>query len=386
MLLSSGVVWRHHSLEDFHAECPGGDARLQRRIVEELDDALDWLESLGAEPLTRETRQPAARSAAATTRARSRTCSSALPATCGWRSRSARRRSWPPAASAPGWPASAGCCCAPTPGARATGSTTGVARGAAVTAGMDEFYGRALPAQRGGGRVRRRPRSSTRATRSCSTTRAATSARRPWHESDLVQRLPGGRAWYVVDARALRQPCESERWPTWSRPRGPREATSGRRRSFRSRCRQSPKLVEPPFLAVRVHAAVTHTIGGLRIDDRARVLDADGRRSPACWPRAPTRAASSPAATAAASPPRSSSAASPPRRRSLTALWDVSGSDPVVSAGRALHSPAACRLRPPIGTCRGQDPTCPSRTCRSRRAACRRSGGGRRAAATGRAC
>ena len=25
MLLSSGVVWRHHSLEDFQAECPGGD-------------------------------------------------------------------------------------------------------------------------------------------------------------------------------------------------------------------------------------------------------------------------------------------------------------------------------------------------------------------------
>ena len=25
LLLSSGVVWRHHSLEDFHAECPGGE-------------------------------------------------------------------------------------------------------------------------------------------------------------------------------------------------------------------------------------------------------------------------------------------------------------------------------------------------------------------------
>ncbi len=38
----------------------------------------------------------------------------------------------------------------------------------------------------------------------------------------------------------------------------------------------SPKLAEPPFLAVRVYAGVTHTIGGLRIDDRARVLDRDG--------------------------------------------------------------------------------------------------------------
>ena len=68
----------------------------------------------------------------------------------------------------------------------------------------------------------------------------------------------------------------------------------------------SPKLVEPPFVAVRVYAAVTHTIGGLRIDERARVLDADGRPVAGLWPRAPTRAASSPAATAAAWPPRSS--------------------------------------------------------------------------------
>jgi predicted oxidoreductase len=42
----------------------------------------------------------------------------------------------------------------------------------------------------------------------------------------------------------------------------------------------SPKLVEAPFLAVRVHAAVTHTIGGVRIDARARVLDGGGTPIP----------------------------------------------------------------------------------------------------------
>ena len=47
MLLSSGVVWRHRSAEDFRRECPAGDPALQLRIVEEFDDALDWLESLG---------------------------------------------------------------------------------------------------------------------------------------------------------------------------------------------------------------------------------------------------------------------------------------------------------------------------------------------------
>jgi predicted oxidoreductase len=37
---------------------------------------------------------------------------------------------------------------------------------------------------------------------------------------------------------------------------------------------ESPKLAKPPFAAVNVAAAVTHTLGGLRIDDQARVLDA----------------------------------------------------------------------------------------------------------------
>ena len=52
MLLSSGVIWRYASSSEFRAECPGGDAELQRQVHERLDDALDWLESLGA-PVTR---------------------------------------------------------------------------------------------------------------------------------------------------------------------------------------------------------------------------------------------------------------------------------------------------------------------------------------------
>ena len=35
--------------------------------------------------------------------------------------------------------------------------------------------------------------------------------------------------------------------------------------------------------AVRVAAAITHTIGGLRIDDRARVLDGDGSPVAGLW-------------------------------------------------------------------------------------------------------
>ena len=58
MLLSSGVIWRYRSFEDFRAECPGGDPALQRVIVEQLDEALEWLESLGAEVTERETGNP----------------------------------------------------------------------------------------------------------------------------------------------------------------------------------------------------------------------------------------------------------------------------------------------------------------------------------------
>src|SRR6059058_3137751 len=58
MLLSSGVVWRHLEWEAFRAECPDGDPALQRLIWERLDAALDWLLSLGAEPMWHDTENP----------------------------------------------------------------------------------------------------------------------------------------------------------------------------------------------------------------------------------------------------------------------------------------------------------------------------------------
>ena len=58
MLLSSGVIWRHRTLDGFRAECPGGDPALQQVIVEQLDEAIEWLESLGAPVLEHETGNP----------------------------------------------------------------------------------------------------------------------------------------------------------------------------------------------------------------------------------------------------------------------------------------------------------------------------------------
>ena len=55
MLLSSGVVWRHRDFERFRAECPRGDERLQRLVFDGLDDGIEWLERLGAHPVERGT-------------------------------------------------------------------------------------------------------------------------------------------------------------------------------------------------------------------------------------------------------------------------------------------------------------------------------------------
>src|SRR5215216_3184861 len=58
MLLSSCVVWRYLDLESFRAECPGGDAGLQRAVIDRLDAGLAWLRSLGAPVVWEETGNP----------------------------------------------------------------------------------------------------------------------------------------------------------------------------------------------------------------------------------------------------------------------------------------------------------------------------------------
>src|ERR1700747_2282125 len=118
MLLFSCVVWRHLEWDRFRAECPGGDERLQRLIWERLDDALGWLESLGAKPLRRDTENPV-------------TIRPGHDPRAGRRARSSSRRRfrrtlslpccWQPEASQGGSPASVAFSSARTRGARETG-------------------------------------------------------------------------------------------------------------------------------------------------------------------------------------------------------------------------------------------------------------------------
>ena len=58
MLLSSGVVWRYRSFEDFRRECPDGTPELQRLVHERLDADLAWLGRLGARVVARSTVNP----------------------------------------------------------------------------------------------------------------------------------------------------------------------------------------------------------------------------------------------------------------------------------------------------------------------------------------
>jgi predicted oxidoreductase len=109
-----------------------------------------------------------------------------------------------------------------------------------------------------------------------------------WSEVELPQALAraGGRGWLAVDGRAL---CERVR----ERSIADMVAVAAELGAEVRRAEavgdlalplpDSPLLREPPFTAVRVRAGVTHTLGGLRVDDEARVLRADGGAVPGLY-------------------------------------------------------------------------------------------------------
>jgi succinate dehydrogenase/fumarate reductase flavoprotein subunit len=149
-----------------------------------------------------------------------------------------------------------------------------VASGAASTDGMDEFYGRAMPApparwgepefvdhaqlygrfatvlDEQGGRISHN--------------------RDDWSENGLVQEIArrGGRAWYVVDPDDLG-----------------RKTPYGTIADAIHRVREAGGTVEDRNGTVAVHvvAAVTHTIGGVAIDKRARLVDGSGTPIPGLY-------------------------------------------------------------------------------------------------------
>jgi succinate dehydrogenase/fumarate reductase flavoprotein subunit len=256
MLLSSCVVWRHLEWEQLRAECPGGDEQLQRLIWERLDSALAWLESLGAEPLWSDTENPLTTGrryepgeltrllveAAGEVDLETPLAADAEPpvllATGGFGGRLARERDLLLRAN---------------PWSEGDGLDFAVERGASTTAGMDEFYGRVMPAPPA--RIReedfvplaqlygREARVFTDEWSEITPRRVA------WHENDLAQMI-GRRGWYCV------------------------HETNDRIEA--ARAAGGTVIDQELGHAVHVAAAVTHTIGGLQVDTEAGVVGVDG--------------------------------------------------------------------------------------------------------------
>jgi succinate dehydrogenase/fumarate reductase flavoprotein subunit len=287
MLLSSCVVWRHRRFEDFRAECPGGDAVLQRLVWERLDDAFAWLESLGAPVLSRETGnpltsgwrfEPRGLTGALMRSARDVRLESPLPAdaeapvvlaTGGFQGSAELVRRFLSPAGGPVLRAN--------PWSTGDGLAFAVERGAGLSSGLDEFFGRAMPAPPARIAERDFVRLSQVYGRYAlvldETGEEVVEDDVAWHEVDLVQeiaRRPSARAWFVVDESTL---------DVRVRDRTVAEMVVAARAAGGTVLRASELPVELPssyVYAVHVAPGITHTIGGLRVDERARVLRDDG--------------------------------------------------------------------------------------------------------------
>jgi fumarate reductase flavoprotein subunit len=289
MLLSSCVIWRHRTWDEFRSECPGGDELLQRLVFERLDEALAWLRHLGAPVVWEETGNP-------------RTIGSRFDPRGLTEMLAARAaeieleigglRDAPTVLCTGGFAASSGLVTryvAPAaslrlranPWSTGDGLEHAVAQGGALTAGMDEFYGRNMPdaawdetqlvsaSQLYGRFARIFDEDGFEFFRAEDVS---------WSETNVVQataRRPQARAFYVLDAHALSQRV---------RDRSVADIVEAAPAEARVELEDLP--FAPPVgavEAVRVIASITHTVGGVRVDDRARVLRADGASIDGLW-------------------------------------------------------------------------------------------------------
>ena len=277
MLLSSCVIWRFREWDDFRAECPNGDEALQRVVWERLDDAIAWLESLGAPVVEHETGNPRTIGKRFDPRGLTDTLVRVVDDV-----RLGETAAEPEILATGGFQGNAELVgehihpggslrLRANPWSAGDGLRHALARGAELSAGLEEFYGRNMPdadfsegefvplAQLYGRFARvYNERGDEFFPGDVS-----------WSENDLVQataQQPGARAWYLLDDDALAQ--------------------SVRERKVADIVALAPTRVDPselPFatpsesrVAVRVRPGITHTIGGLRIDEQARVVGTDG--------------------------------------------------------------------------------------------------------------
>jgi fumarate reductase flavoprotein subunit len=272
MRLSSGVIWRHRDFERFREECPDGDERLQRLLFERLDADLDWLESLGASVVARETGNPLTSG----TRFDPDRLTSALVEAAG-----GIRLSEPLTEPPEGVPlilATGGFAASrellrehvtpeaehaflrAAPGSTGDGLRIGLAAGASASAGLGEVYARAMPAPP----ARIEPGDLVRLSQLYATHAEVTNERgeryetRTWSETDVARwqlRQPRARAWFRVPA---------ERLPERVRERTVAEMVEA------AEAAGAPVRRGEDDVTVETVAGVTTTLGGLAIDENAR--------------------------------------------------------------------------------------------------------------------
>jgi len=275
MLLSSGVVWRYREWERFREECPGGDPSLQRLVWELLGDALAWLESLGAPVVARETGNPATEGVRFDPRGLTESLARrageirlreplvelsgnapVVLATGGFQGdRALLRRFVTPEADS--------LLLRANPWSTGDGLRLALERGAGLSDGMDEIYGRAMPAPP----ARVTPETFASLAQVYARHATVRNARgdvyeaRTWSEVDVVRwaaSQPGARAWYHVRNEALGERV--------------RDRTVGEMveaaRSAGARVAERDGGVE-----VEVVAGITQTLGGIRVDERARAAE-----------------------------------------------------------------------------------------------------------------
>jgi fumarate reductase flavoprotein subunit len=350
-VLSSGYVWSYSDMPTFRREAPGGDAALQGLILERLCPSLDWLESARGALLSRETGNPLTFGArfnpeqtvaALVDRVRDSggeiltgTALEALLENAAGRitgvqatSSIAQKEYWADAVIL----ASGGFAANPdlvgrhiigAPGrmlVRAHPRSTGdgflaaLERGALPSAGLNEFYGRNLPAPPAEFTSERFVEVSQLYGRHAVTVNAHgeryADEGADWSETALTRATahqPGLYAWYILDAAGLRARVRERtagEMVEVARNTGgtvietaslqglvdelgandvPRDtvlhtleeynaAIAAGRETSPPRTGPAKPLREPPFVAVKVAPAITHTAGGLAVDSGCRVL------------------------------------------------------------------------------------------------------------------
>jgi succinate dehydrogenase/fumarate reductase flavoprotein subunit len=261
MLLSSCVIWRYRTFEEFRAECPGGDEELQRVVFDGFDEALEWLVSLGPEVVWEETTNPRTtgkrfhprRLTEALVRAAGDVrLEQELPperplllATGGFAVRYAREHRLLVRSN---------------PWSEGDGLDLAREHGASTAGDLDEFYGRAMPAPPArieeDDYVRLSQLWDGEARFVNENGEEFFQGPPAWHESDLAQaiaRQPGGTAWFVVPAELGDD----------ARVVALREAGGS-------------VVEEGGQLRLHVAAAVTHTQGGIRVNPDGSVPGAEG--------------------------------------------------------------------------------------------------------------